>query len=225
MRNEEPKDNFLHKVRKLANEHNIILIFDECTSGFRETFGGLHKKYDVNPDMAIFGKALGNGYAINAIIGKKDIMDFAQLSFISSTFWTERIGPSAALKTLEIMEKYQSWKLVKDIGLDFRNRIKKLSEKYQIEIYQTGLPALNSFFIKSKNDLAYKTFISQEMLKKGYLAGTNFYSCIKHSKKIIDEYFELLDPTFKTISECENGRDIIALLDGEVCHNGFKRLN
>ena len=97
-RNLEPKHGFLKKVRDLANKNRIILIFDECTSGFRQTFGGLHKLYNVNPDIAIFGKALGNGYAINAVIGKKDIMEFAQSTFISSTFWTERIGPSAALK-------------------------------------------------------------------------------------------------------------------------------
>ena len=88
-RNEEPKNNFLKKVRKLANDKKIVLIFDECTSGFRETFGGLHKKYNIIPDLAIFGKALGNGYAINAIIGKKSVMDYSKSTFISSTFWTE----------------------------------------------------------------------------------------------------------------------------------------
>ena len=86
-RNEGPKDNFLQKVRDLATENKIILIFDECTSGFRETFGGLHKKYNVEPDLALFGKALGNGYAITACIGKDKIMQAAQKTFISSTFW------------------------------------------------------------------------------------------------------------------------------------------
>ena len=82
-----------------------MLIFDECTSGFRETFGGLHLKYGVEPDMAMFGKALGNGYAIAATIGRRSVMEAAQNTFISSTFWTERIGPSAALKTLDVMER------------------------------------------------------------------------------------------------------------------------
>ena len=86
-------------------QKNLVLIFDECTSGFRQTFGGIHKFYNVNPDMAIFGKAMGNGYPINAILGKKEIMNAAQSTFISSTFWTERLGYVAALKTLEIMEK------------------------------------------------------------------------------------------------------------------------
>ena len=90
-------------MRDIATENKIILIFDECTSGFRETFGGLHKKYGVEPDIAIFAKALGNGYAISACIGRQEFMQAAQQTFISSTFWTERIGPTAALKTLEII--------------------------------------------------------------------------------------------------------------------------
>ena len=109
-RNFFPEDNFLEQVRFLCDKHNIVLIFDECTSGFRETFGGLHSKFKVYPDMAMFGKALGNGYAITAILGKKDVMEAAQSSFISSTFWTERIGPTAALKTLSEMEKYDHGK-------------------------------------------------------------------------------------------------------------------
>jgi glutamate-1-semialdehyde 2,1-aminomutase len=103
-RNSQPNIKFLKQVRELATKNNIVLIFDECTSGFRETFGGIHLNYKVNPDIAIFGKALGNGYAITAVVGTKNVMEAAQKSFISSTFWTERIGVSAALKTLEIMD-------------------------------------------------------------------------------------------------------------------------
>ena len=81
------------------------MIFDECTTGFRENYGGLHKTIGVNPDIAIFGKTLGNGYAINAIIGKKKFMSNVTSTFISSTFWGERIGYVAALKTLDVMKK------------------------------------------------------------------------------------------------------------------------
>ena len=107
-RNFGPENNFLQKVRKLADDRGIVLIFDECTSGFRETFGGLYKKYGVNPDMAIFSKTMGNGYAICAVVGRKDIMDAAQGSWISSTFWTERIGPTAALAAMAEMERIKS---------------------------------------------------------------------------------------------------------------------
>ena len=80
LRNIAPKDKFLERVRKLCDEKGIILIFDECTSGFRESYGGLHKNYKVFPDMAMFGKALGNGYAITAIIGRRSIIDFDPVS-------------------------------------------------------------------------------------------------------------------------------------------------
>ena len=225
VRNQGPEDNFLHKVRQLATDRGIVLIFDECTSGFRETFGGLHKKYGVEPDMAMFGKALGNGYAITATIGRREIMEAAQSTFISSTFWTERIGPTAALKTLEVMERLQSWDTITRIGLAIRQRWQQLADQHGLKIDHWGLPALTGFTIQSPNALAYKTLITQEMLAKGYLAGNSVYVCIEHTPEIIDAYFDALDPVFGLIKECEEGRDVTTLLKGPVCHAGFKRLN
>ena len=104
-RNFETNNNFLKKVRDISNKRKIILIFDECTSGFRQTFGGLHKYYKVEPDLAIFGKAMGNGYAINAVIGKKKVMKFASQTFISSTFWTEKNWTHSSFKNIRGNEK------------------------------------------------------------------------------------------------------------------------
>ncbi|MEA1052745.1 aminotransferase class III-fold pyridoxal phosphate-dependent enzyme [Lamprobacter modestohalophilus] len=224
-RNQGPEDNFLHKVRQLATERGIVLIFDECTSGFRETFGGLHKKYGVEPDMALFGKALGNGYAITATIGRRAIMEAAQSTFISSTFWTERIGPTAALKTLEVMERLQSWEQITATGLTIRGRWQALADKHGLAITHWGLPALTGFTLNSPDALAYKTLITQEMLKKGYLAANSVYVCTEHTAEILDGYFDALDPVFELIKECDSGRDINGLLDGPICHAGFKRLN
>lgn len=225
VRNMGPEDNFLHKVRKLATERGIVLIFDECTSGFRETFGGLHKKYGVEPDMAMFGKALGNGYGITATIGKREVMEAAQTTFISSTFWTERIGPTAALKTLEVMERVKSWDVITHTGLGIRQGWQKLADKHGLKISHWGLPALTGFTFQSENALAYKTLITQEMLAKGYLAGNSVYVCTEHTPEIIAGFFEELEPIFALIKECEEGRDVMGLLKGPVCHGGFKRLN
>jgi len=224
-RNQDPLDGYLEKVRDLATENNIVLIFDECTSGFRETYGGLHKKYGVEPDMAIFAKALGNGYAISACIGKKEFMQAAQNTFISSTFWTERIGPSAALKTLEVMQREKSWDVISEIGGSISSRWLKLAEQYELNINIWGLPALAGFTIASGDSLKYKTLITQEMLKNGYLAANCIYSCMAHTEEIVSGYFDTLDRVFSIIKECEDGRDIDSLLDGDVCHSGFKRLN
>ncbi len=224
-RNKGPEGNFLQKVRDLATERGIVLIFDECTSGFRQTFGGLHKLYDVEPDMAIFGKALGNGYAITAMIGRREIMEAAQSTFISSTFWTERIGSVAGLKTLEIMERERSWETITETGLNISKLWGRLADKYELKIDRWGLPALTGFTFQSANALAYKTLITQEMLGKGYLAGNSVYVCTEHTPEIVSGFFEVLDPIFALIKECEEGRDVNELLKGPICETGFKRLN
>jgi len=225
VRNKGPEKNFLQKVRQLATERGIVLIFDECTSGFRQTFGGLHKLYGVEPDMAMFGKALGNGYAITATIGRREVMEAAQSTFISSTFWTERVGPTAALKTLEVMDRQQSWESITKTGLDIRQRWQQLADKHELQIDHWGLPALTGYTFQSPNALAYKTLITQEMLAQGYLASNSVYVCTEHTPDVLDGYFAVLDPLFKLIKECEQGRDVMALLKGPVCHGGFKRLN
>lgn len=225
VRNHEPQDNFLHKVRNLATERGIVLIFDECTSGFRETFGGLHKKYGVEPDMAMFGKALGNGYAITATIGRREVMEAAQSTFISSTFWTERIGPTAALKTLEVMERLKSWDAITQTGLQIRQRWQQLADKHGIKISHWGLAALTGFTFEGPQSLEYKTLMSQEMLGKGYLVGNSVYTCTSHTQEVVDGYFHELDAVFALVAQCQAGRDINTLLKGPVCHGGFKRLN
>ena len=225
MRNKGPQDNFLQKVRDLATRRGIVLIFDECTSGFRQTFGGIHKMFGVEPDMAIFGKALGNGYAVTAIIGRREIMQSAQSTFISSTFWTEGIGSTAALKTLEVMEREKSWERITAIGTSIMAGWQKLGEKHSLKVNLTGLPAICAFGFDSPNALAYKTLITQEMLSKGYLASNLVFSSLAHTPEILDDYFEALDPIFASIKQCEEGRDVMPLLKGPVCHAGFKRLS
>ena len=224
-RNQGPEPGFLENVRQLATDKGIVLIFDECTSGFRQSFGGLHKLYGVEPDMAMFGKALGNGFGITATIGRRAIMEAAQTSFISSTFWTERIGPTAGLKTLEVMEKMQSWDIITHTGNQIKKRWQELAQKYHLKLELWGLPSLAGFTIVSANSLAYKTLITQEMLAKGYLASNCIYASIAHTPEIVDGYFNELEPIFALIAECEAGRDVMSLLQGPVCHAGFKRLN
>jgi glutamate-1-semialdehyde 2,1-aminomutase len=150
-RSEEPQNNFLEKIRKLASDRHIVLIFDECTSGFRQTLGGLHKLYGVEPNMAMFGKALGNGYAITATIGRREVMEAAQSTFISSTFWTERIAPTAGLKTLEVMERNRSWEQITQTGKAIGERWLNLAAKHNLNVQVVGIPALICFGFTSPN--------------------------------------------------------------------------
>ena len=173
----------------------------------------------------MFGKALGNGYAITAIIGRREIMEAAQTTFISSTFWTERIGPTAALATLDVMRHTESWLQITKTGEAITQRWRDLAKQHDLKITTGGLPSLTNFTFESPNALAYKTLITQEMLSRGFLASNSVYVCTEHTQDVVDHYFTLLDPIFQKIRQCEDGKDVMSLLHGPVCDSGFKRLN
>ncbi|MGF1679611.1 MAG: aminotransferase class III-fold pyridoxal phosphate-dependent enzyme [Candidatus Methylacidiphilales bacterium] len=224
-RNFGPENRFLENIRDLATEKGIVLVFDECTSGFRETFGGLHQKYGVEPDLAMFGKALGNGHAITAVVGREEVMQAAQTTFISSTFWTERIGPVAALKTLEVMERTRSWEKISETGRQIKAGWSKSAKTHGLAVDIGGLDALASLTFRSPRALAYKTLLTQEMLKRGYLASNLVYTSLAHTGVVVEGYIKALDEVFALIRTCAEGQSEEALLDGPVCHSGFKRLN
>tara|TARA_A100001234_G_scaffold221482_1_gene237838 strand:+ start:1701 stop:3746 length:2046 start_codon:yes stop_codon:yes gene_type:complete len=225
-RNKSLNTKFIKYVRNIAKKKGIILIFDECTSGFRETFGGIYKKIDIQPDLVVLGKALGNGYPITAILGKKEVMNYAKQTFISSTFWTERLGPAAALKTLEIMEKLKSWEIITKTGKYLNKQWLKIANENNLKININGLPSISKFEIKSQNFQSYKTYITQEMLKKGFLASNSVYLSVYHDKKVLDNYLDNLNNIFKDIKKCEQKeKNIDSLLNFPVSIKPFKRLN
>ena len=226
IRNFGPEDDFLKKVRDLATQKNIVLIFDECSSGFRETFGGIFQKFNVEPDMVMFGKTIGNGYALTAVVGRRSVMEAAQSTFISSTFWTERIGPTAALATLKVMERVKSWETITETGRKMQKGWLALADSNQLDISVSGLPAMTTYSFNSPNAAAYKTLITQEMLKKDFLASTHFYASTTHTDDHLESYFDALNEVYKIIYKCEQDAvNIDDLLEGPVCHSGFKRLN
>ena len=199
------------------------MIFDECTSGLENNLLGF-VKYGVEPDIAVYGKTLRNDYTVSAVVGCESVMQSAQSTFISSTFWTERIGSVTALKTLEV-EKEEPWEHAMAMGHYMRLIWQQVAENNNIEIKISGLPAISSFSINSNNALAYKTLITQESLKYGYLAGNLYYGCKAHKREIITSFADKLNDIFKLIDQCENGLDVNTILQGSVCHSGFKRLN
>ena len=226
VRSFEPKKGYLEEIRKICTEKNIILIFDECTSGFRETYGGIHKKFNVSPDMCMFGKALGNGYAVTAVIGKRNIMEAAQSTFISSTFWTEKIGAAAGLATLNEMKKTESWKILKEKGKKIKKIWKSICDELNVKININGIDPLASFSIDSTNWLDYKTYITQEMLEKKFLSSNVVYMSTKHSENDIIRYSENLYSVFYELKKIiDSGKEVSHFLKSSVCHSGFNRLN
>lgn len=225
IRNDYPKGDFLRHIRKTTEKEGIALIFDEITAGFRLCSGGSHLVLGVNPDIAVFAKAMANGYPISAVVGKKKFMQAAQDTFISSTFWTERIGFVAALKSIECYEKYQADKYVTKIGKQVQERWVQIALKHDIKIHVSGIHPLSHFEFEHDNSIAYKTYFIQEMLKKGFLASTGFYMSYAHTEEILNKYFFAFNEVMEQIERILDEKGDISQYITEMCHTGFERLN
>ena len=212
----------MKEVKKIAKNNNAILIFDEITSGFKDNYGGIHLKLKVNPDMAIFGKSIGNGYPISAIIGKKKIMEVSQDTFISSTMWTDRLGFIAGIETLKKLKKYKINKIISIYGNMIKNGWFKISKKYKIDISVNGLDTVLYLKFNYPNNSEITTFFTQEMLKRGYLAGSQVATSFAYNKIIIKNYLKAVDEVFYKIKiYLDKGK---LPLKGEVKHSTFRRL-
>lgn len=225
VREHEPENDFLQKVRKIADKIGAILIFDEITSGFRIKVGGAFKKYAVNPDIVVYGKGMGNGYPISAVVGKKEIMDAAQETFISSTFWTERIGPAAAIATIKKFQKNNVARHLAKMGEKITRGWKKAAEKHGLKIETHGIAPLTSFSLQYGDDSqALHTLFNQEMLEKGYLVTKAVYLSFAHTEEIIDKYLKLVDEVFVILKKAIINGNVRQLLKGDVAYSDFKRL-
>ena len=223
-REQSPETGFLEGVRNIADRIGAVLIFDEVTSGFRVNIGGIHLTYGVEPDIAVFGKALGNGFPISAIIGRRSVMDCAQDSFISSTFWTERIGFVAALATIKKMEENDVPIYLVHYGERINDGLCRLAQKYGLNIHINGIPPLTHITFVVDDPLAAQTLYTQEMLAKGYLLGAAVYTTYAYSDSIIDQFIADSDPVFGTIKEALNSGNVEKYLKRDIIHAGFKRL-
>ena len=220
-----PMKNYLKDLRTIANKNNCVLIFDEITSGWRLDTSGAHKKFGVNPDIAIFGKTIANGIPMGAIIGKKKIMQYADRTFISSAFWTERIGPACAIAFIKKHKKLQIGKKLIKIGKRIKGIWRAAADNFDLKINIKGIDPLASFKLESSNWPITLTFFIQEMLKKGILASDKCYANNKHSEELLKKYEKACFEVFEEISRLEKRKEIKNNLEGPVKKMSFGRLN
>ncbi len=226
IRNAPPRPGYLEEIRRVTKDKKIVLVFDEITAGFRLCAGGSHLTLGVNPDIAVFAKAMSNGYPVSAVIGTKNIMEAAQDTFISSTFWTERISLAAAAAAIKCYRKYHVEDHQKKIGMKVQKGWEEKAKRVNLNIYISGILPLSHFEFDYGNPLAYKTYFTQEMLKEGFLGATSFYVSLAHTDEIVEKYLEVTERVFEKIAEVnERSEDISAYLKGSICHAGFERLN
>ena len=223
-RSQPPKNNFLQKIRKLCDDKNIILIFDEVSSGFRLNTGGLHLKLGVSPDLAIFGKSLGNGFPSAAVIGKRNVMSSAEDTFISSTFYTESVGFESAIAMINKHRRLNVGEHINYIGTFFQSELKKIASKIGIKLLVSGLPCFTAFSFEYVNALAIQTLYTQKMLERHIIAKTAFYPSYAHKKNDVLFYLKNIEEVFKELKELIDNNNIENNLRGPLAHTGFKRL-
>jgi glutamate-1-semialdehyde aminotransferase len=223
IRNIEPEKDFFTTLERETARLNVPLIVDEVSSGFRMNCGGAHLLRGLHPDMAVFAKGISNGYPMGVVIGKAKFMDAAQDSFISSTYWTERIGPVAALATIRKMMTCQVQVHLMKCGQQVQEGWNRLAKKHGLGIHVGGIYPLSHFDFKV-SPLVCKTLFTQEMLSKGFLATTSFYPSYAHQKEHIEAYLQATDEVFALIATALKEGNAGKYLKGPVCQSGFKRL-
>ena len=224
IRNYEPNPGFLEEVREIATSIKAVLIFDEVSSGWRLATGGAHLLYGVAPDIAVFAKAMSNGYPMAAIIGISDVMQAAQDSFISSTYWTERIGPTAALATIRKHQLGNVSQHLITIGKSIQSGWRLAADRYGLKISVSGIPPLGHFSFSYENGQAIRTLFTQEMLQKGFLATNAFYAAYAHQDHHVESYLKALDGTFAFLARAIEKGEVQRLLKGPIAYTGFHRL-
>ncbi len=221
-----PTPGFLEGVRAVADRTGAVLVFDEISSSFRLNPGGVHLRYGVTPDIAVFAKALGNGYPIAAVIGTRAVMDSAQSTFISSTFWTERVGFAAALAMIAKYRRLEAHERMSAAGLRVQDIWRREADKAGLNVHvgHPDLPPMSHLDFEGSDGRAMRTLLCQLMLERGVLDSGAFYSTYAHTDDIIDQYADAVSDVFAVLADARKRGDVQQRLQGPVRHSGFQRL-
>jgi glutamate-1-semialdehyde 2,1-aminomutase len=224
LRDHDPEPGFLERIREIATEVGAVLVFDEVTAAMRMNSGGVHLLLGVNPDIAVFAKAISNGYPMGAVIGVEDVMQAAQTTFISSTYWTEKIGPVAALATIRKHQRCDVSKHLIETGKRIQAGWRLAAEQAGLQVHVSGIPPLSHFSFEYENGQAMMTLFTQLMLEEGFLASGRFYAMYAHQDSHVESYLDATEATFALIADAVEKGEVEQRLKGPVAHAGFHRL-
>lgn len=225
LRNFEPEPGFIEGVRRLADETGAIFIIDEISAGFRYNTGGAHLVFHTEtPDVAVFSKALGNGYPIAAVIGRADVMEAAQKTFISSTNWTERIGPVAAIATIQKHREVGAGRHLVHLGDRIQSGWKELADRHGLSIQVGGMKPMSHFAFDHPSSREMKAYFIELMLSRGFLASNLFYAMYAHRDEHVEGYLRAADEAFAEVARAVDGGDIMDKITGRPSNVGFARL-
>ena len=224
IRDHDPASGFLEQIREIATRIGAVMIFDEITAGFRLNTGGAHLLYGVTPDIAVFAKSISNGYPMAAIVGRAQVMQAAQSTFISSTYWTDRVGPTAALATIRKHRQHNVSQHLIAIGKAIQAGWQEAAGRAGLDVHVSGIPPLSHIAFSYENGQAVATLFTQLMLERGFLAAKGFYASYAHQEEHVQSYLRATQEVFTLLAEAIQASGVEKQLKGPVAHAGFHRL-
>ncbi len=216
---------FLTGVRDLASAMGAVLIVNEISTGFRICTGGAHLQFGLEPDMAVFSNAISNGYPMGAVIGKKEVMEAVPSTFISSTDWTDRMGPAAALATIRKFQRCHVSERLIEVGKQVQTEWKEVAERYHWDVRVEGMPPISHFDFRDENAPILQALFTQLMLDHGFLACDSFYAMFAHQEKHIKQYFQAVNVVLADLLDLRRKGDLGKKLIGQPAVLGYARLN
>ena len=202
-----PKPGFLEGVKKLAEEHGTVLIFDEIRTGFRVSMGGAQQLFGVTPHMSVFGKAMANGYEISMVVGRKDIMDvLITKAFVSSTYFNNTLPMVASLKTLEVLERDNMLDVIARRGAAFCKKVRKIVKNSGVGCTFSGEPWMPYITFNKEETGNYKklraNFYAQLIRRKVFLQPYHHgYVAYRHSTKDLNYAADMIAESFEEIKK------------------------
>lgn len=226
MRSEQPRDNFLQHVAEETRRRGAVFVLDEVTSGWRYGFPGAAPNLGIEPDIAVYAKAMSNGIPAAAIVGRASVMDAANESFISSSYWTDGLGPAAALACISKMQSLQIQPQIWAKGELLQSALRALSQKHPtLNLAVGGQPCAPSLtFGLGENAPSAKALMIRGMLNRGFLFSSQLYVMHPHTEADIQSMLSALDETLTDLATLQSRDSLRETAGPEVVPAGFARL-
>lgn len=228
-------DNYLKELIDLTHKYNALFIQDEMVTGYKVDFPGAISKYNVDPDLATWGKGIANGFSFCALTGKKDIMELGgivnegseKVFLISTTHGGETHSLTAANAVFDIFNNENVIKYNHNIGQVFIEKVQEVITRhdlnYNIELHNCNWFPVIEFKNKSgESSLELKTLAMQEMIKRGVLFQSSFIPCYSHTIEDLDFFAQAFDETL-SVYKCAIVSDIKKYLNGPAVKPVFRK--
>jgi glutamate-1-semialdehyde 2,1-aminomutase len=226
MNTAEPPPGYLQGLKELVHQHGTLLIFDEIITGFRWSIGGAQARYGVTPDLACFGKAMGNGMPISAVVGAANNMRLMEDIFYSGTFGGETLSLAAAIATIDKIEKEKITERLWSTGADLKaqalTRIAKSGLSDAVGLVGAAPWAILTFKDHAKaSKEAIKTLFLREMIAAGVLINASHNVCFAHGAADIARVLAAYDHALAVLREALDRGDVDRLLGNQIIRPVF----